>query len=305
MKLFYSFSLTLVLSIFISFHSFAQQYFPFPTEDAQWNGLNWVYVPNMVNWLYNYEYIQSGDTVINDISYHKIYYENSDAGDYFYLGAIREDENRQIFFFPSLEYPDTDAWHHFPNNTSEHLLYTFDNLEVGMEYEIGSFNIYIQSIDSILLNDDYRKRYEVHGGMLEIEYWIEGIGSDKDLLSIYSGGQFENTLYTLCYTDTEIYYINSPNGEDSCQYHVPVGIEEKKDDGILIYPNPVDKVLTIEWLDINTPALVNIYNVQGQMLLQQVITNKKTKVDLSSFFDGVYFVEIIQGDIRIRQKVLK
>ena len=73
----------------------------------------------------------------------------------------------------------------------------------------------------------------------------------------------------------------------------------------MIYPNPVDKILTIELLDLNIPTQIELYNLQGQILLQQVVTNKKTNIDLSFFSSGVYFVEIIQENNRIRQKILK
>jgi len=272
----------------------AQQYFAFPTEDASWHCLNWFYLPGELNETYNYGYYQNGDTLINSIEYHKVYNSNT------YIGALREDENKQIFFFPNSVYMD---YAQFPNNTEEHLLYTFNNLEVGMDVEINGMNIYIQSIDSVHLNDLYRKRYLIQGVMIGPEYWIEGIGSDKAFFSAFSYGEFENSLYTLCYTDTETYYINSPNGQDSCHYQAPVGIEHFNIAESSFYPNPVTSNLTIKTT--NYPAYLYLYNVSGQLLLQKEIEHENTRIDFSSYPNSVYIVELKQYNKIVRKKIIK
>jgi len=293
MKKYFTVFLSIFLFITVS-QTQAQQYFPFPSEEASWHCLNWLYVPGEMNETYNYTYFQNGDTMINNIEYHKIY--NSDA----YVGALREDENKQIFFFPNSVYINDNQ---FPNNTEEHLLYTFNNLEAGMDIEINGMNIYIQSIDSILLNDNYRKRYLVHGVMLDTEHWIEGIGSDKAFFSAYSFGEFENSLYTLCYTDTETYYINSPNGQDSCHYQAPVGIDNINITENSFYPNPITNNLNIKTT--NYPAHLYLYNVSGQLLLQKEIKQENTSVDFSSYPSGIYFIELKQNNNISRKKIIK
>ena len=293
MKKYFTVFLSIFLFITIS-QTQAQQYFPFPNEEASWHCLDWLYVPGEMNETYNYAYFQNGDTMINSIEYHKIY--SSDA----YVGALREDENKQIFFFPNSVYINDNQ---FPNNTEEHLLYTFNNLEEGMDVEINGMNIHIQSIDSILLNNHYRKRYLVHGVMLDTEHWIEGIGSDKAFFSAYSFGEFENSLYTLCYTDTETYYINSPNGQDSCHYQAPVGIDNINITENSFYPNPITNNLNIKTT--NYPAHLYLYNVSGQLLLQKEIKQENTSIDFSSYPSGIYFIELKQNNNISRKKIIK
>ncbi|MCK5776967.1 MAG: T9SS type A sorting domain-containing protein [Bacteroidales bacterium] len=293
MKHFYTISLTTFLFISV-LQTQAQQYFAFPSEDASWHCLNWIYVPDMMNQTWNYTYTQNGDTIIESRTYHKIYVENT------YIGGIREDGNKQIFFFPESLNSD---FYDFPNNTEEHLLYSFNDLEAGMDIEIGEISVHIQSIDSILLNNYYRKRYHVYGTMLFEEHWIEGIGSDKDLFSVYSHGEFENTLFTLCFTDTETYYINSPNGQDSCHYQAPVGISNINTDENNFYPNPITDYLNIRTIDY--PSHLYIYNISGQLLLTKDIKQENTKIDFSAYPNGIYFIELKQNNKITRKKIIK
>jgi len=288
---------TAIISLYLLFsflQTQAQQYFAFPTEEASWHCLNWYYVPGEINETYNFSYYQNGDTLINNIEYHKIYSFST------YVGAIREDENKQIFFFPNSVYMENAQ---FPNNTEEHLLYTFNNLEEGMDIEINGISIHIQSIDSILLNELYRKRYLVDGIMMSPEYWIEGIGSDKTFFSAFSFGEFENSLYTLCYTDSETYYINSPNGQDSCHYQAPVGIERINNKGNIFFPNPVTNKLTIK--TVNYPAHLFLYNLSSQLLLQKEIIQEITIIDFSIYPQGTYIVELKEGNTVQRRKIIK
>jgi len=247
-----------------------------------------------MNETYNYSYFQNGDTVINNIEYHKVY--SSDTS----VDAIREDDNKQIFFFPnSIDINDN----HFPNNTEEHLLYTFNNLEIGMDIEINGMNIHIQSIDSILLNDHYRKRYLIYGVMMDTEYWIEGIGSDKAFFSAYSFGEFENSLYTLCYNDTETYYINSPNGQDSCHYQTPVGVDNINFAKSSFYPNPIKHNLNIKTP--NYPSYLYLYNVSGQLVLQKEIKQENTSINFRPYPNGVYFIELKHHNKVDRKIIIK
>ena len=282
--------------------SIAQDYVSFPNENAQWNDFYFGYVPNMWSSIFNYHYIQEGDTIINELTYHKMFLEYPDGeDDRQYIGAIREDENKNIFFFPASGYLGSPTGHEFPNNTEEHLVYTFDNMSVGMVLPINQENITITvlGIDSVLMGDSYRKRYHISHGMYD-DYWIEGIGSIYELFSPFTELFFEWSLNTLCYTDTETYYVNSPNGEDSCHYYINVGLKEI-DNSFSFYPNPVQDIFTIE--SIIAIEEIIIYNLQGQAVLRQEIDG--STINFEAYPSGVYFIEIQMEDNRIRKKLIK
>jgi hypothetical protein len=73
------------------------------------------------------------------------------------------------------------------------------------------------------------------------------------------------------------------------------GLEEVKNNGISVYPNPADKLVTIQLSNITDLLFVNIYNSIG--VLQQSIQNKlsddKLTLDVSNYPEGVYLMQAI------------
>ena len=63
---------------------------------------------------------------------------------------------------------------------------------------------------------------------------------------------------------------------------------------IYIYPNPANDNITIE----NTPLsiikdeIISVFNIQGQLLLQQPMLQTKTIIDISGFAGGMYYVKV-------------
>lgn len=73
-------------------------------------------------------------------------------------------------------------------------------------------------------------------------------------------------------------------------------IAEKKSEhnNILIYPNPANDIITIEnvSLDNNQDEMISIYNLQGQLIIQQLLQEQKTEINISGFTNGMYFVRV-------------
>ncbi len=67
---------------------------------------------------------------------------------------------------------------------------------------------------------------------------------------------------------------------------------EKNNQAYLIYPIPTHDIITIEDCTQTKESLVTIYNIYGQILLQQKLTKNKTVIDISRFTKGVYFVKL-------------
>jgi len=281
----------------ISFHfASAQSYVPFPTGLANWNCLYWHQWEPNTYYLTNYQYIQDGDTILKGKSYKKVFSKNLEIPEpKQYIGGLREGENRDIYFFPVGMHLPTVALITFPNDTTEQLLYTFANLSVGMTLPInaGYTDIKVVGIDSILMGNEYRKRYTIQNPRIMIpEYWIEGIGSNAELFSPFTYN-FEWRYYTLCFSEIDTYYINSPNGADSCHYSVNTGIEENELQKIQFYPNPATDVITIDAVGSNGKSEAIIYSAQGQMLQSKRFDSPKTELDVSKLKPGVYFLRIV------------
>ena len=73
-----------------------------------------------------------------------------------------------------------------------------------------------------------------------------------------------------------------------------------------IYPNPSSTQITIELPNIPPKnTLLTIYNLNGQQLLTQPITEPQTVVDISGLPRGVYFVKVVDEEKVMMGKVVK
>ena len=72
---------------------------------------------------------------------------------------------------------------------------------------------------------------------------------------------------------------------------------------LILYPNPTDSEFTIQGV-IN--ATINIYDLQGKLLIDKTILSDKEVIDLSAFSAGIYYAQIIDdSSIFIREIVKK
>jgi len=79
------------------------------------------------------------------------------------------------------------------------------------------------------------------------------------------------------------------------------------DDGLKIYPNPTNDLVTIDFLEQLSPqpTLVSLTNVYGQqILLNQNISKDQIKLDLSELPSGIYFIGITLGEKTIERKIV-
>lgn len=303
-------TLTILLGLFLINNLNSQTYVPFPQDSAEWNCLFWHQWSAYDIFLINSSYLLEGDTLLKGKQYKKVYTDddNANANPPQYIGGLREDDNKNIYFFPAfytLQGPPGLSV--FPNDTSEHLLYTFNNLEIGMVLPIneGMSVISVEGIDSVLIGSSYRKRYTINqSGLFGYDYWIEGIGSVKDLLVPFSY-EFEWQYYTLCFTDTMTYHINAPNGADSCHYSFPVGLNELEKEVFSVLPNPASNTIRIKNFCPIENAFITIYNAIGQVVLQIKLLQSETDVDIENLNPGIYIVEMDLADRKQFAKFVK
>jgi len=190
----------LVLSIGIN----AQKYVPFPTENAQWSihYKNWSSDSGLQSFIE--AYIQQGDTTINNLSYKKIYLQTHNGTELTtrFIGGIRE-ENKCIYWLDYYYRGNLNGVRSLTNEqrncikqqikstAGEVILYNFNTKNIGDTlYSIGYHSGKIMAIDSVLIQNTYRKRYAVQSytqtiSQYSYNYIIEGIGSVREgLLSV-------------------------------------------------------------------------------------------------------------------------
>ena len=239
-----------------------------------------------------------GDTIIENLQYKKVYAQpNNPIADFSkarYFAAIREDTIAEKVYcvLGSYEFP--------PYSTEEYLLYDF-SVNVGDTvsfYSLWGFwspsmkTQVVESIDSILIDEHYRKR--INFPVWHEESWIEGIGSTHGLFFSGAFDMVDGMDYTilLCVhiDDKVIYQI-----KNDC--YIPPWenrIDENKKEGFKIYPTIVDDFLYIE-TDNNISCFdYQIINLQGQIMDNGVLTSNSIKV--ANLNKGFYFIMISNNE---------
>lgn len=144
-----------------------QDYHPFDMIHSSWNELkteggDYGEPTKMIE-----SYQIHGDTIIDSLKYYKLYENTGDQHQY--MGCIRESD--KIIYYQGIDY------FHFETD-SVVKLYDFTK-NTGDTIHTGTWHwSVIEMIDSIEVDNSYRKRYVMDDG----QYWIEGIGSTYGFL---------------------------------------------------------------------------------------------------------------------------
>lgn len=270
----------LLLGMILACHCVTGQYFDFPDSNAIWS-------------VSGKKYFIQGDSLYNSIEYQKIYVENDSVislGDFFAL--IREDINEKKVYAI------------YKDSTNEHLLYDF-SLEVGDETVVfplasevysGPVSVKVDSVDSVYIYDDYRRKLHISGieeNDFFTEEWIEGIGSTFGLFgSGLSGIVIFDAYYPflLCYEQNNNLLYNNP---DFLTCYEPQ-VSTKKNlalNQVNIYPNPALQYLIVETFSNQSNYIIKSSN--GKIMKQGTIKSMKEIIDVSDMMNGVYFIQLI------------
>ncbi len=290
--------------------SFSQTYVSFiSTADSSDQWMDYISCSNSGgnNCLEHYQNVYSitGDTSINSINYVKIkttekhWLTPGISGQVncpssinystYFFGGIRE-SSKQLYFFD-------------PISSTEYLIYDF-NLTTGdtmpnpSGFGFGGEYRIIESIDSILINNSYRKRYflpEINGIPTTV---IEGIGASTGVFhSMNINISCESNM--LCYK--EIGTIIYPNGIN-CDMNLSI---EKGQLDLAIYPNPTNDYLTIE-SESGYSLEIEIINSFGQVILKKSVNQPSNAIDVSAISSGIYFVKVeVDGKVGLQKLIIE
>ena len=125
-----------------------------------------------------------------------------------------------------------------------------------------------------------------------------------------------NTSLSTCEVKSICDYLISPTGSINIHDNAPgcnsqeeveeactVSMREYNyDNNILIFPNPVNREITISCNPGNSIEKIIIYNQTGQIVLHQQLTNKT--INISHLHPGMYFIEVVSDQKRIREKLM-
>ena len=128
-----------------------------------------------------------------------------------------------------------------------------------------------------------------------------GASSDED--PVYEYANVDNGSFEVCLS-----VKNTNCWADNCEMAVIdlVGVEElNKDDMINVYPNPTTGVFTLEVENVSDDMNITVTDLLGNVLSVEVTDNLNGSyvVDMSTVADGVYFVQVKNGDYYATKKV--
>jgi len=147
---------------------------------------------------------------------------------------------------------------------------------------------------------------------------ITGVNLDFAVARYNSGGTLDNTFGTggkvttpvgtandwatsmALQSDGKIVvagYVDDGAGTDDIaivRYFVtPLGINDNSQcDNLILYPNPANHILTVKTVSNTKDDLVNIFNMQGQLIHQQLLLNTQTEINVSDLAKGMYVVKV-------------
>jgi hypothetical protein len=261
-------------------------YHPFPDSNAIWSEEEIDGMGPCVPC--KYQFRMAGDTIINSIQYHKIYKENDsllNSPNSIYFGGMREQSMKIYYKFPSCS--NEIRLYDFTKSVGDTIQNLFTEFDLCNPEAICDTII---SIDSILIGSNYRKVFNLGGANTK---WIEGIGSTYGLLNeVEAVPTCSCSWYLVCFQQNDsVKYLN-PNF--STCFPTITGIPNYiVKNYVNIFPNPVADNLTIET---QANATIEIINIQGQTIIQQIVQQGKTDIGISGLAKGVYILRLCSND---------
>lgn len=282
----------------------AQNYVPFPEQNATWITMTAEYGSGRYFYYYYKYFLLEHDTVYNQQNYHVMYAQMYNQPPIM-LGGLRNEGKKVFFRFFN---PLPTSWIRYdlgfsPQDTTEFILYDFD-INIGDTINHCFDKPYLLNIDTITLqNNEERKRYLLANYYSQI---IEGIGNTNGLFWNCGSTNVSNfTTSLICFSrnnGNNLLDTTFMSGECLLISSIEKKYKREANSNINIYPNPATNQLAISYASIpQHDNKVEIYNAVGVKILE--VIGKKldasipqhdsiVEIDISEFPKDLYFVKI-------------
>ena len=261
-------------------------YHPLPDSLASWNITNkGSCVVGDITEHYTIE--MTGDTIINTNSYHKleVFFVDSTYIGFCnkidrvgYQAAIREDTAQR------------KAYIVLPDSSDEQLLYDF-NLTVGdtVKGYLSLTNDTVISIDSVLVNNSYHKRWYLNAPYSV--YLVEGVGTNYGLIQPFSNipDQTDYSINCMNVNGITIY----PDTLNNCQRITSIEKVNLGSNPYNVYPNPSSGLITIALNKQGIKTLL-LWSAAGKVVRE--LSTAKKEIQLNDLESRVYFLSIIDSN---------
>jgi hypothetical protein len=275
-------TITFAAIFFSSLPANAQAYYKF-LDNTAWYEKVFGFTGTDYYWYHN-----AGDTMINGINYKII----RDYPFYKQHYAREDTVNKKVYLKYNLAQP-------------EYVLYDF-SVAAGSSLIINGSYAVVDSIGSFLTPLGYRNIFYCNilfNGWKVV--YIEGVGSPEEPFMVFN--PVTDPVYSLVcsYIGTQQSYYAPP---DTCPPNIFTGIKND-----FSYENnfTISPMLASEFITITIPPGLNIKNeititdVNGKKIFQTSGFNLQTKINISDFSKGIYFIELNNGTEKAVKKFIK
>lgn len=118
------------------------------------------------------------------------------------------------------------------------------------------------------------------------------------------GSSYSLTDVNTFSTRTGVYYrLRSIDLDGRFTYSNILRLSKQAGTTLIVYPNPVVDVLTINGL--KQSGTIHIYNAEGKLLQQQIVSAQTMTISMGSYAKGIYLFQYKTADEVLNQKVIK
>ncbi len=101
------------------------------------------------------------------------------------------------------------------------------------------------------------------------------------------------------------YRLSQTDYDGTVSYADIRSISFKPESLCLIYPNPASDEINVLLRDKIETITVELYDVRGKLIVSQLITKQNSKIDVSEFKKGVYYIRLMSNDLtEVKQIVI-
>jgi len=292
------FILSMLLFMLMTGYGQTNTYHPFP-DSSFWRVDAWAQ-DNFTGCQedYYYDYYFDGDTIINGSLHKKLFrspvliirqgggtpcYVWPWATFSGYMGALGDDSLGNKSFFV------------FPDQNTDTLLFDY-NLAVGdtiRGYLPANCTITINSVDSVLIGTQFRKKWNFNTCNECPGYFIQGIGSDNGLIEwLNTSGPCLTNLICVKDSSTTLFYTgyNSAVGCELVTYAEEIFKVSSK---IHVFPNPFSEQTMLKPDKPLKNAVLTVFNFYGQEVKQMSnLTGQTLIFDRNNLASGLYYFRL-------------
>jgi hypothetical protein len=272
---------------------------PFPAENAYWH-------TTLDCDQYSMDLFSCRDTVFSGIKYQQLYMTLSKPGfeKTLFTGGYRI-EGEQVFFRHPYPLQEERLIYDFSmqEGDSARLYRCLFDTSTSSLTVCGAPYFLVEKIDSVLLPDGWRKRWQVRttAFSFEEEIWIEGIGATFSPLHRFKCLAADKIATMGCFWHQgEVEFVEDSATQCNISFppdcFVTVGTSQQKLKAFVVSvsPNPFDNYLSISFSDeIPSSTSVRLFDMTGrEIVLRQQKMGDSFQIERGKLPPGVYFLKI-------------